>query len=108
MFEDIVNGNAEGKTSLPVDKLRFDEAMKLAQQAENAKDFTGALWHYLTAADADPTNAGAQLSLARVHYALKHAENALKAYEKALQLGASRDTNLEKLLKAAQPDAQNK
>ena len=105
MFEDIISGNAEGKTSLPVDKLKFEDAMKAAQQAENAKDFTGALWHYLTAADADPTNATAQLSLARIHYALKHAENALKAYEKALQLGAKRDVNLENLLKAAQPDA---
>ena len=35
---------------------------------------------------------------------MKHAENALKAYEKALQLGANRDLNLENLLKAAQPD----
>ena len=107
MFEDIINGNAEGKTSLPVDTIKFEDAMKAARQAEEAKDFTSALWHYLTAADADPTNASAQLSLARVHYALKHAENALKAYEKALKLGANRDLNLENLLKAAQPDKSN-
>ena len=104
MFEDIVNGNAEGKTSLPVDKVKFEDAMKAARQAEEAKDFATALWHYLTAADADPTDASAQLSLARVHYAMKHAENALKAYERALQLGANRDLNLENLLKSAQSD----
>ena len=83
------------------DDLKFEDAMKQAQQAENAKDFATALWHYLTAADADPTNSDAQLSLARVHYAMKHADNALKAYEKALQLGAKRDTSLEKMLNAA-------
>ena len=101
MFEEIMSGN-DGKTTLVVDKIKFEEAMKEAQRAENAKDFTGALWHYLTAADADPTNSSAQISLARIHYALKHAENALKAYEKALQLGAKRDPSLEQLLKAAQ------
>ena len=101
MFEDIMSGNA-GKTTLAIDKLKFEEAMKEAQRAENAKDFSSALWHYLTAADADPTSHAAQISLARIHYAMKHADNALKAYEKALQLGAKRDTNLENLLKSAQ------
>ncbi len=100
MFEDIMSGN-NGKTALPVDKLKFEDAMKEAERAENAKDFTTALWHYLTAADADPTSSAAQLSLARVQYALKHTENALKAYEKPLQMGARRDDNLEKLLNAA-------
>ena len=82
--------------------------MKEAQRAENAKDFSTALWHYLTAADADPTNSDAQISLARIHYAMKHAENALKAYEKALQLGAKRDTNLEKMLNAVQGGSSDK
>ena len=101
MFEDIMAGNA-GKTTLEIDKLKFEDAMKAAQQAENIKDFSTALWHYLTAADADPTNSDAQISLARVHYAMKHTENALKAYEKALKLGAKRDTALEKLLGGSQ------
>ena len=107
MFEDIMSGNS-GKTSLVVDKLKFEEAMKEAQRAENAKDFTTALWHYLTAADADPTDSSVHLSLARVQYALKHTENALKAYEKALQLGAKRDTGLEQMLKAAQGGSDKK
>ena len=82
--------------------------MKDAQKAENAKDFSTALWHYLIAADTDPSNPLAQLSLARVHYAMKHADNARKAYEKALQLGAKRDTNLEEMLKAAQGNSGSK
>ena len=102
-----MSGNA-GKTTLVIDKLKFEEAMKEAQKAENAKDFTTALWHYLTAADADPTSSAAHISLARVHYALKHADNAMKAYEKALQLGAKRDTSLEEMLKAAQGASNNK
>ena len=104
MFDDIMAGNS-GKTTIEIDKLKFEEAMKEAQRYENAKDFASALWHYLTAADADPTNSDAQLSLARVHYAMKHADNALKAYEKALQLGAKRDTSLENMLKAVQSGA---
>ena len=107
MFEDIMSGNA-GKTTLVIDKAKFEDAMKEAQRAENAKDFTTALWHYLTAADADPTSSSAQLSLARVHYALKHADNALKAYEKALQLGAKRDSGLEEMLKAARGSSDKK
>ena len=62
----------------------------------------------LTAADADPTNSDAQISLARVHYAMKHADNALKAYEKALQLGAKRDTSLEKMLNALKSGSSEK
>ena len=62
----------------------------------------------LIAADVDPSSSLAQLSLARVHYALKHADNAMKAYEKALQLGAKRDLNLEEMLKAAQGNSDNK
>ena len=101
MFEDIMAGR-EIKPAVSVDKGKFEEAMKEAQRAENAKDFSTALWHYLIAADTDPSSSLAQISLARVHYAMKHADNALKAYEKALKLGAKRDPELEKMLKAAQ------
>ena len=101
MFEDLLSGK-EVKQTVSVDKGKFEESMKEAQRAENAKDFSTALWHYLVAADVDPSSSLAQLSLARVHYAMKHADNALKAYEKALQLGAKRDPDLEKMLKAAQ------
>ena len=103
MFEEIMSGNIE-KTAVVVDTRKFEDAMKAAQQAENAKDFATALWHYLTAADADPSNPEAHLSLARVHCAMKRADNALKAYEKALQLGAKRDSALEKMLESAQSD----
>jgi tetratricopeptide (TPR) repeat protein len=107
MFEDILAGK-EVKPTVSVDKGKFDEAMREAQKAENAKDFSTALWHYLIAADVDPSSSVAQLSLARVHYALKHAETAMKAYEKALQLGAKRDPNLENMLKAASGGASDK
>ena len=107
MFEDIMSGK-EVQVTVEIDKLKFEDAMKEAQKAENAKDFTTALWHYLIAADADPTDFTAQLSLARVHYALKHADTALKAYEKALRLGAKRDAALEKLLESLQSSADKK
>ena len=107
MFEDIMSGK-EVTPTVVVDTLRFENAMKDAQRAENAKDFSTALWHYLIAADADPSNPLAQLSLARVHYALKHADNAMKAYEKALKLGAKRDLNLENMLNAVQGASEKK
>ncbi|GEM_PF-6490005 len=106
LFESIneTAATSDGKlvSTLPIDKLRFEEAMKLAKQAEEAKDFTAALWQYLIAVDANPADPDSRMSLARVHMILEHADQALKAYEKALQLGAKRDLSLEDLIKRVQ------
>ena len=93
---------SSGKT-VTVDKARYEESMAQAKKAESEKDYPNALWYYLAASDADPSNPDAHLALARIHSAMKHPDSALKSYGRALDLGAKRDPGLEKLLESVQP-----
>ena len=77
----------------------YSQAMDQARAAEAKKDWGTALWQYWRAADIAGKKAEPYLALVRVHLQRNEKESAEKAYRKALQYGAERDTSLEEQFK---------
>ncbi|MBO4304997.1 MAG: hypothetical protein J6A21_10465 [Lentisphaeria bacterium] len=83
-------------TPATAEEKRFRDAMKAGGEAEQKKDYSMALWHYWQAVDASPRDASPYMALARLNLKRNEKDAAEKAYQKALQLGAVRDTEMEK------------
>ncbi len=81
------------------DVKEYQQAMDNARAAETKKDWGTALWQYWRAADIAGKKAEPYLALVRVHLQRNEKESAEKAYRKALQYGAERDTSLEEQFK---------
>ena len=83
-----------------VNKTYLD-AMKKGAEAEKQGDYSMALWHYWQAADAGEKEFAPYLALTKLNIKRNEKDAAEKAYQKALQLGAPRDGELEKLFEEA-------
>ncbi len=69
----------------------------LGNQAMAAKDYNGAIQDYQNAANANPNSVAAYQGMGTAHYFLGQKEQAINAYEKALQLDPS-NTRLSNLV----------
>ncbi|MBO4632594.1 MAG: hypothetical protein J5858_11785 [Lentisphaeria bacterium] len=76
----------------------YQDAMNKGAEAEKAGDLGMALWHYWQAADMAEKQSAPYFALAKLHLKRKELDSALKAYEKAIKNGGSRDPAFEKEL----------
>ena len=91
-----------------VDLEAFKSFMEQAQSAEKNKRYDDALWYYLQASDVDPESPVPHLAIARLQCYYEDYRAAVKSYERALNLGASPDESLEKLLEPYRKDSDRK